>query len=69
MHNEFQLSTGTLYAFLLVLARVSGAFVYIPLPGIKAGPEAVRAAFAVSLTLVLFPSWRKSTGLRSRWDC
>src|ERR1700685_39116 len=57
MHNEFQLSTGTLYAFLFVLARMSGALIYLPLPGIKAGPEAVRIAFAVSLTLVLFPSW------------
>ncbi len=62
MGTELQLSTGTLYAFLLVLARVSGAFVYIPLPGIKAGPEVVRAAFAVSLTLVLFPSWPKVDG-------
>jgi flagellar biosynthesis protein FliR len=62
MATELRLDTGTLYAFLLVLARVSGAFIYIPLPGIKAGPEAVRAAFAVSMTLVLFPSWPKVDG-------
>jgi flagellar biosynthesis protein FliR len=60
--TELQLDTGTLYAFLLVLARVSGAFVYIPLPGIKVGPEVARAAFAISLTLVLYPSWPKVDG-------
>ena len=57
MGTELTLDTGTLYAFLLVLARVSGAFIYLPLPGIKAGPEIARAVLAVSMTLVLFPSW------------
>jgi flagellar biosynthetic protein FliR len=57
MGTELTLNLGTLYAFLLVLARISGAFIYIPLPGIKAGPEVARAVFAVSLTLVLFPRW------------
>jgi flagellar biosynthetic protein FliR len=46
-----------LYAFLLVLARVSGAFIYVPLPGIKAGPEMARAVLALSLTFALFSSW------------
>ena len=40
-----------------MLARVSGAFIYVPLPGIKAGPEVARVVFALSLTFVLFPSW------------
>lgn len=57
MATELKLDIGTLYAFLLVLARVSGAFVYVPLPGIKSGPEVARVVFAVSLTFVLFPSW------------
>ena len=57
MGTELKLDPGTLYSFLLVLARVSGAFVYVPLPGIKAGPEIARAVLALSLTFVLFPRW------------
>ena len=43
------LSMGTLYAFLLVLARVAGALVFVPLPGIKGGPQPARAALARDL--------------------
>lgn len=57
MGTELSLNTGTLYAFLLVLARVSGAFVYLPLPGIKAGPEMPRLVLSLSVTLTLYPSW------------
>jgi flagellar biosynthesis protein FliR len=67
MGTELTLSVGTLYAFLLVLTRISGIFVFIPLPGIKAGPDAARALLAVSITIALFPSWPaiSSTGLSS----
>ena len=34
MGTELKLDLGTLYSFLLVLARISGAFVFVPLPGI-----------------------------------
>lgn len=57
MGTELQLNLGTLYAFLLVLARVTGAFIFLPLPGIKSGPDIARAIFALSLTFVLYPSW------------
>ena len=65
MDTELKLEAGTLYAFLLVLARVSGVFVFVPLPGIKAGPDVVRAALAFSITLALLPLWPAipSTGL------
>jgi hypothetical protein len=62
MGTDLQLNIGTLYSFLLVLARVSGAFVYVPLPGIRTGPDIARAVFAVSLTLVLFASWPQIDG-------
>ncbi|HUA85599.1 MAG TPA: flagellar biosynthetic protein FliR [Bryobacteraceae bacterium] len=62
MATELTLETGTLYAFLLVLTRISGAFIFIPLPGIKAGPEMTRAVLALSLTFVLFPAWPKIDG-------
>lgn len=57
MGTELKLDVGTIYSFLLVLARVSGAFIYIPLPGIKTGPEAPRVVFALSMTFVLYPRW------------
>jgi flagellar biosynthesis protein FliR len=57
MGTELTLDAGTLYAFLLVLARVSGTFIFVPLPGIKAGPEVARVVLAVSLTLALASRW------------
>jgi flagellar biosynthetic protein FliR len=57
MGTELTLETGTLYAFLLVLARVSGVFVFVPLPGINAGPGIIRVALSASITLALFPLW------------
>ncbi len=57
MGTEIQLDLGLLYSFLLVLARVSGAFIYVPLPGIKAGPEPARVVLSMGTTFVLFSSW------------
>jgi flagellar biosynthetic protein FliR len=57
MHADFTLSAATLYAFLLVLARVSGALVFVPVPGLKSGPDAVRAGLALALTLALYGGW------------
>jgi flagellar biosynthetic protein FliR len=45
------------FGFVLVLARVSGAFIFVPLPGIHAGPDIARAVLAFSVTLALFPLW------------
>jgi flagellar biosynthetic protein FliR len=57
MPDSLTLASATLYGFLMVLARVSGALVFIPLPGIKAAPQAARAALALGFTLALFPRW------------
>lgn len=56
-YSNLALSAGTLYAFLLVLARASGALVFVPLPGIRGAPEPVRAALALGFTLALFGRW------------
>lgn len=51
------ISEGTLYAFLLVLARVAGAFVLVPLPGMQAGTEIARIVAGISVTIALMPLW------------
>ena len=57
MPGNLTLETSTLWGFLLTLARVSGALVFVPLPGIKGGPEAARAALAVGFTMALSSRW------------
>lgn len=47
----------TLYAFVLVLARMAGALVFVPLPGFSAASGPARVVFAVGFTLALFPMW------------
>jgi flagellar biosynthetic protein FliR len=57
MPSEASLPLTTIYAFLLVLARISGAIVFVPIPGFSAGPEPVRIILALSFTMSLFPLW------------
>jgi len=57
MPINLTLSLGTLYAFLLVLTRVGGAFVFVPLPGLQSAPMPARAAFALAFTLALAGRW------------
>ena len=57
MGIDLTFDIGTLYAFLLVLARISGAFIFVPIPGIQAGPAIARALLSVSLTLALKARW------------
>ena len=55
MGTELRLDLGTLYAFLLVLARIFGAFIYVPLPGIQAPDRKSRARYSPSaMTFTLF---------------
>jgi flagellar biosynthetic protein FliR len=57
MPTNLTLSAATLYAFLLVLMRVGGALIFVPLPGVKGAPEPVRAALALGFTLALVARW------------
>ena len=57
MPANVTLSVGALYAFLLVLARVGGALIFVPLPGIKGVPQPARAALALGFTLALSARW------------
>ena len=57
MPSQLTFSLPAVFGFVLVLARVSGAFVFVPMPGVNAGPEAARIVLALSFTLALFPRW------------
>ena len=57
MHNELTLSLSSLYGFLFVLTRVAGVFVFVPLPGLKNGPEPARVILSLAITMALFPRW------------
>lgn len=57
MHADPALPASLLYGFLLVLARIGGTFVFIPLPTLKAGPNAAKIVLALALTFALFPMW------------
>ncbi len=59
MPTDIGFGTGTLYAFLLVLSRVTGAFVFVPLPSVTPGTELPRIFAAVAITIALIPSWPK----------
>ncbi len=57
MPASLALPAETLYGFLLVLARVGGALVFVPLPGVKGAAEPARAALALGFTLALAARW------------
>src|SRR6476619_5604388 len=57
MPASLTVSLSTVFGFLLVLTRVGGAFVFLPLPGVKDGPQAARVVLAVALTFSLYPIW------------
>jgi flagellar biosynthetic protein FliR len=57
MPTQLTFSLSTVFGFVLVLARVAGAFIFVPLPGVSAGPDVARAMLAISFTLALFPRW------------
>jgi flagellar biosynthesis protein FliR len=57
MHGEFAIPLTLPLAFVLVLARVAGAFVYVPLPGRESGPGIARTVFALATAIAMFPRW------------
>jgi flagellar biosynthetic protein FliR len=47
----------TIFAFLLVLARVAGFVAFLPVPVLRAAPPSARIALALSITVALLPAW------------
>src|SRR2546423_256054 len=57
MHAEISLGLPSLCGFLLVLARVSGVLVFVPIPGLRSGPDASRVVLALAITFSLAAVW------------
>ena len=51
------LPLSTLYAFAVVLARVTGFILFLPVPGFRSAPDSVRVVLALAITFALFPVW------------
>lgn len=57
------ISVGTLLGFLLVLVRVGGALVFVPLPGVNSAAAPARVALALGFTIALMPRWPQIEGV------
>jgi len=57
MGIESILSTSNVLGFLLALVRLSGVFVFVPLPGLKNVVDPARILLVLGLTLALYPVW------------
>lgn len=57
MPGSLAIPAGLLYAFLLVLSRMLGIVVFVPLPVFQAAPATARIVLGVTATLCLFPRW------------
>lgn len=57
MHASPAIPASMLYGFLFVLARISGIFVFLPLPGLQAGPSAAKITLAMVLTFGMYSRW------------
>ena len=57
MHDDISVSLRAVTTFILVLSRILGTFVYLPLPGKDAGPSMARVVLALATALAVVPSW------------
>jgi len=57
MHADIEIPLRAITTFLLVLSRILGVFVYLPLPGRDAGPSLPRVVLAFATALAVAPYW------------
>ena len=65
MPADVALGIPALYGFMLVLARVSGVFAFVSLPGFQSAPRMARIVLPVLITLALFPLWPQVDAARA----
>jgi flagellar biosynthetic protein FliR len=74
MGIEGLLSTSNVLGFLLTLVRLSGVFVFVPLPGLRSVVDPARILLILGISLALFPVWPHpdagiNAGLFAAWLC
>jgi flagellar biosynthesis protein FliR len=57
MHANLSFPLALPLTFVLVLTRLAGAFVFVPMPGREAGPGMARIVFAFASAIALYPRW------------
>jgi flagellar biosynthesis protein FliR len=57
MHAKLLIPLSLPIAFVLVVTRLAGAFVFVPMPGKDTGPGVARTVFALAGAVALFPRW------------
>lgn len=62
MHDSVSLPVHVLASFLLVMARMGGILSFVPMPGLKNGPDAARILFSIFSAFLLFPVWSNASG-------
>lgn len=65
MRGDLSIALPLLYGFALTLARISGIFVFLPLPGRDSGAPMARIVLALACTMALAPKWPEATALGS----
>lgn len=57
MPAEFRFEMSTVLGFLLVVARLGSALLFVPIPGVKAAPELTRVFLICAVCVSLYPLW------------
>jgi flagellar biosynthesis protein FliR len=57
MHGELSVALPLLYGFALTLARISGVFAFLPIPGAGGGSPVARIVLALCCTMALSSRW------------
>jgi flagellar biosynthetic protein FliR len=63
MPVDLQIPLHTLHAFVLVMLRVGGVFLFTPFPGLRNTPAPARAVLCAALALALYPKWPRLQGI------
>jgi len=62
MRGDLVVSIPILLGFLLTLVRVSGVFVFVPIPGASSSPGPARVILSLGITIALFSHWPRLDG-------
>lgn len=57
MSADLAIPASRLATFLLVMARIGGVMVFIPMPGLRNGPSVARVLFSATAAFLLLPKW------------